>query len=40
MSEPNTKLTAAVLSEKLEKIMGNLQIAQQKTDSTLSIMTN
>jgi len=28
----------AALSDKLEKFMGNLQIAQQKTDSTLSIM--
>jgi len=40
MSEPIKKLTVAALSEKLEEFMGNLQIAQQKTDSTLSIMMN
>ena len=40
MSEPITKLTVAALSEKLEKCMGSLQIAQQKTDTTLSIMMN
>jgi len=28
MSEPIKKLTAAAMSEKLEKFMGNLQIAQ------------
>jgi len=38
MSEPIKKLSVAALSDKLEKFMGNLQIAQQKTDSTLSIM--
>jgi len=40
MSEPIKKLTVAALSEKLGKFMSNLQIAQQKTDSTLSIMMN
>ena len=40
MSEPIKKLTVAALSEKLEKFMSNLQIAQQKTDSTSSIMMN
>jgi len=40
MSEPIKKVTVAALSEKLEKFMSNLQIAQQKTDSTLSIMMN
>jgi len=40
MSEPIKKLTVAALSEKLEKCMDNLQIAQQKTDSTLSRMMN
>ena len=40
MSESIRKLAIAALSEKLETFMGNLQIAQQKTDSTLSIMMN
>jgi len=40
MSEPIKKLTMAALSEKLEKFMGSLQIAQQKTDSPLPIMMN
>jgi len=37
MSEPIRKLAIAALSKKLEKFMGNLQIAQQKTDSTLTL---
>ena len=40
MSEPVKKLTVAALSEKFEKFMGNLQIAQQKTDTNLSVMMN
>jgi len=40
MSEPMKKLTVRALSEKLEKFVGHLLTAQQKTNSTLSIMMN